>query len=57
MVTDNIPVRFQENKSLNLPIPTYINNFNFRIGFNLLLGYKTKIDKPSFETEDILKLE
>ncbi len=57
MVTDNIPVRFQVDKSLNMPFPTYINNFNFRIGFNLLLGYKNKIDKPSFETEDILKLE
>ena len=55
LITDYIPVRFEKEPSFLVPL--YMQTVNIRLGFNLLLGYKSKIDKPSIELENSFLLK
>lgn len=63
LITDYVPVRLSkltgiaDDLFITPVIPSYAQTLNIRLGFNLLFGYKEKIDKPSIQVEDILKLE
>jgi hypothetical protein len=50
-MSERIPLYWNKDKKSGAPFPAYAKNFNFRFGFNIVLGYnhrakKLKGDKP-----------